>query len=388
MKLISVNAIKRLPFFGISLGILLLLLSIITDLVFNHLPFSWASIFHLYGLHPLHWIIATSPFFLGAIFYFMRTMVISRENQILVQNEKEKQQVAALENAITKLEVGNLSQEFSLTGNPQISVRLNLLRLNLINEKAEAERREWKAVGLSKLGELLRSYHTIEPLANAMITFLVKYINGNQGSVFIVKDDDPQHLVLNLTACYAYGKKKYLTQSIAPGQGLAGQCYLERETITLYDVPKDYIKITSGLGEATPRSIIIVPIKTTETVEGVLEIASFRRLEKHEIQFTEQVSEAFASVVKSIKVNAQTKILLGATQQQTELHKLQEKEMKQTIEQLQLLYEEATRQLEDTKKLKVNMEVPDHAINKTLLDVNQHMNGGHQLQSSKAFQRA
>ena len=84
-------------------------------------------------------------------------------------------------------------------------------------------------------------------------------------------------------ASYAYDRRKHLKKTIKPGEGLVGRCIQEGDTIFLTDVPKDYVKIKSGLGQDDPRSLLIVPMKLNENVIGVIEIASLEVFENFQI---------------------------------------------------------------------------------------------------------
>jgi len=142
-------------------------------------------------------------------------------------------------------------------------------RLKQLKEKDE--RRNWVNEGLAKFSELLRQNQTnAGKLNDDVVRFLVKHLKGQQGSLFIANAATEQ---LQLASCFAFDKKKYLDKNVAFGEGTLGQAYLEKSAILLKDVPADYIKITSGLGEARPRRVLIVPVKQNDIVEGIIEIA-------------------------------------------------------------------------------------------------------------------
>jgi len=169
-------------------------------------------------------------------------------------------------------------------------------------------------------------------------------LGANQGGLFIItKDDDESEEYLRMEACYAWDKKKYLEQKVYKGDGLTGQAWQEQATIYLTEVPDDYVTITSGLGKANPRSILIVPLKVNDEVFGVVEIASLDELEQYKIEFVERVAESIASTISAVKRSAQTAKLLEESRLLTEQLKAQEEEMMQSMEELQAAQEEMER---------------------------------------------
>jgi hypothetical protein len=150
-------------------------------------------------------------------------------------------------------------------------------------------------------------------------------------------------LPLEMTACYAYDRKKHFSKRIEVGQGLIGQCYLEKETIKLKDVPKDFVNITSGLGEDVPSFVAIVPILHDIQVVGVMEFALFRDLEDYQIEFLEKLGHNIASFFLANSMNIKTRELLNQSQMQMEQLRAQEEEMRQNMEELQATQEEMQR---------------------------------------------
>jgi len=105
---------------------------------------------------------------------------------------------------------------------------------------------------------------------------------------------------------------------IEKGEGLAGQVWMEKETTFLKRIPESYVKITSGLGEASPKSILIVPMKQNDVVFGIIELASFQIYEQYQIEFVEKLAEVIAATLSSVKVATHTKLLLQESQHQAE----------------------------------------------------------------------
>jgi GAF domain-containing protein len=228
-------------------------------------------------------------------------------------------------------------------GNALIDMRNNLQKV------AEEDKiRNWTTEGLARFGETLRKNNdNITRLADEIIANLVKYLGANQGGLFIIHEERDGTKYLNLAACYAWNKKKYLEQKIHEGEGLTGQAWLEKDTVFLTEVPDNYVNITSGLGEANPSSIVIIPLKVNEEVFGVVELASFHIFKEYEIDFVEKIAESIASTISSVKINERTQELLQESTQMTEQLRSQEEEMRQNMEELQATQEEMQRAQKD-----------------------------------------
>ena len=214
------------------------------------------------------------------------------------------------------------------------------LHASLIADKE----RSFTSRGLAQLNVLLRD-HRDEPalMANSILSFLVKYLQANQGGLYAVTKDQNLSPCLVALALYAWSKERHVEQHIYPGQGLTGQVWLERKTAHVSSVPEDYVRITSGLGEATPRSLLIVPLTYNDDVLGVLELASLRPYTDHEIAFLEQAAEDMAVTLSQTQSGRQTEQLLEEAQQRTETMQATEEEMRQNMEELSATQEEMER---------------------------------------------
>ncbi len=265
-------------------------------------------------------------------------------------------------------EIGSLSRNFSLM--------LNNLRnnLNLIKDKNESlefkakqdEIRNWNIAGLNHFSDLMKNNNAdINEFANSIISQTVKYLKANQGAFFIINEEN-EVPYMELKACYAYNKKKFIQKKVDKGEGLIGQTWQEGESIYMTDIPLSYINITSGLGDAPPRSIIILPLKTNTKIVGVLEIASFQIFEKHEQDLLSELASRLGNVIESIKMQEKTQKLLGHSQVMTEQLQAQEEEMRQNMEELQATQEEMNRKQQSLHKTLNFKEMQLNMLNNVL----------------------
>lgn len=243
---------------------------------------------------------------------------------------------------------GQLDANFTPLSNEDVlGNSLLSMRENLRNVAKEDERRNWANEGYARFSEILRNNDNLglEDLSNRIVSELVKYLQVNQGWIYIVEKESEHDTkeFLELKGVYAYSKQKFVNQRIEMGEGLTGQCWQEGQMIYMNDVPDEYISISSGLGEANPTSILIMPLKVNDEIYGIMEIAAFKDIEKYEIDFIERVTENIASTISVTKINERTKHLLEESQMLTENMKTQEEEMRQNFEELQSTQEELSR---------------------------------------------
>jgi CHASE3 domain sensor protein len=275
---------------------------------------------------------------------------LSADNpQIIIQSSIKNMKRAS--SFIKDIAAGN----YSVTWDGLSSENANLNQDNLAGDlikmrdqmkkvKELDEKRIWSTEGLARFSDVARNnQNNIEKLSNEVIRFLTKHLKAQQGSLFVLQDEDGEEPHLDLAACYAFDKKKFIDRKIDIGSGIVGQAYLEGSTILMTDVPKNYISITSGLGDATPTCVIIVPMKYNERVEAVLELATFIKFEQHEIEFLEKAGEVIASSIYATKTNERTAKLLKETQEQAEALRSQEEELRQNMEELQATQEDIMR---------------------------------------------
>ena len=252
------------------------------------------------------------------------------------------------------------------------------MRNKLQNVAEQDKRRVWFNEGIAKFGDILRKNDdNLENLSAKLISELVEYTDSIQGSLFIVNKEDEQNLKIVLKGAYAYHRQKFIEKELAPGQGLVGQCYLEREHIYLSEIPENYVSIRSGLGEANPTHILISPMKLNEEVFGIIEIASFHPYEEYHTEFIEKVGESIASAIQGLQVSLETKRLLEESQMKAEQLQAQEEEMRQNAEELEATQEEMERQSREmgafNQAVSISTMVAEFGKNGEILDINSQL---------------
>ncbi|MCU0450066.1 MAG: GAF domain-containing protein [Bernardetiaceae bacterium] len=229
------------------------------------------------------------------------------------------------------------------SANDQITTTLNQLVLALRRSDQDDARRHWFAQGLAQLGDVMRTHTGQAQFYDQVTRALVKYLGCSQGALFVVEHPAQQEPWLAMKACYAYDRKKYLEKQILKAEGLVGAAWAENEPIYLTQVPPNYSPIASGLGQASPSSVLIMPLKTNELTVGVLELASLQKLEEHQIEFVREAGQAVASYIQANQNAERTQALLEKSGQLASQLQAQEEELRQNLEEMQATQEEMAR---------------------------------------------
>jgi putative methionine-R-sulfoxide reductase with GAF domain len=259
--------------------------------------------------------------------------------------EEASSNIQNLIGSIRQIQRGQTIQTETLQLNAEAKSAITDLQDNLRFIREQEQQQNWVVNGIAKLGEIRKSNSALHDYAFQIISTLVKYLGANQGAFYLLAEQDNEEKKLEMLATYAYGKRKFADGKvlIEVGNGLVGQSVVERELILMTEVPKGYIKITSGLGEATPRCIVIVPLIFRDVVYGVIEMASFEKFEKHHIELINKVSESIAAELADVLRQETTARLLSQSQQQGQELKAQEEELRQNMEEMAATQEEMKR---------------------------------------------
>ena len=224
----------------------------------------------------------------------------------------------------------------------------------------------WVQSGLGALNDKISGDQDVRSLSSNIISILVKYLNANVGTFYTL---NKEYSYLELTGSYAFSKRKSLNDKINIGEGLIGQAALEKELISIIDIPEDYLRIKSSLGASSSTNIVVFPFMFEGELLGVIEIGSFNELTDNQLEFLKKSSESIGIAINSSIQRVKLKELLSETQAQSEELQTQQEELRAANEEL----EEKTNVLQESEeKLKAQQEELE-ASNEELEEKNDYL---------------
>ncbi|WP_114782661.1 response regulator [Botryobacter ruber] len=261
----------------------------------------------------------------------------------LIQVSKEYAQAADI------IGKGDYSPVVPVRGeSDKLGTSLNNMKANLQELSHENEIRHWLLTGSSELNDLMRGEQEIGALAQEVVRKLTVYLDALVGAIYLAENDH-----LKLAGSYAFQFRKENNNTIKLGEGLVGQAALEKKPIIFTQVPEDYIKIKSGLGNTPPKNIVVYPFLYDGQLKGVIEIGAAHAFSEHDLKFLETVTENIGIAFNSSQSRTILKELLEETQKQAEELEAQQEELRQINEELQ----EKTNLLEESEaELKAQQE--------------------------------
>jgi signal transduction histidine kinase/HAMP domain-containing protein len=255
-------------------------------------------------------------------------------NQLAANLTTQVRAIAEVATAVTK---GDLTRNITVVAQGEVAAlkdNINEMIRNLRETTNKNTETDWLKTNLAKFSRMLQGQRDLETVSKMILSELAPVVNAHQG-VFYVLDVEDKESKLKLIASYAHRERKHLASEFKLGEGLVGQCAVEKQRILLTNVPPDYIKITSGLGEAPPINIIVLPVLFEGQVRAVIELASFNRYSEVHQAFLDQLTESIGIVLNTIAANMRTEALLKQSQSLTEELQTQQGELKTTNETLE-----------------------------------------------------
>jgi len=247
-------------------------------------------------------------------------------------------QVRAIAEVATAVTQGDLTRSIAVEAQGEVASlkdNINEMIRNLKDTTQKNKEQDWLKTNLARFSSMLQGQRDMVAVANMILSELAPLVDAQQGVFYVNRTNADGERVMKLLGGYAYTARKNLANEFRAGEGLIGQCMLEKRRILLTNTPGDYIVISSGLGEAAPLNIVVLPALFEEEVKAVIELASFNRFSKTHIAFLDQLTESIGIVINTIEANSRTERLLIQSQSLAGELQSQQDELKKTNERLE-----------------------------------------------------
>jgi len=210
----------------------------------------------------------------------------------------------------------------------------------LLQHQEKEKLQSWINNGVTSMNEVIaNNKDNYQKLCKNVLTSLIKYIDAKAGAFYVIDDENQTNLTL--IADYGLSKDvKSKNATILPNSGLVGASYTLNQVQLIDNIPDDYLSINSGLGSATPKSILIVPLTYDNTVLGVIELASFKKITPSEVEFVEKVASIVANNINTVKMNEQNIRLIQQFKEKSKQMEENEERMRQNLEELEIIREQ------------------------------------------------
>ncbi|HXS36801.1 MAG TPA: HAMP domain-containing protein [Flavipsychrobacter sp.] len=249
-------------------------------------------------------------------------------NQLAENLTTQVRAISEVASAVTKGDLTRMIRVDAKGEVEELKDTINQMIANLKETTFLNQEQDWLKSNLAKFTQMLQGQKDLNTVTRRILSELAQVVNAQHGMFYILEQDDLQMSTLKLFAAYAYKGDIDLQKQFMLGEGLVGQCALEKERILLTNVPKDYVKIGSGLGAETPLNLIVLPVLFEKEIKAVIELASFETFSQTHLDFLGQLTESIGIVLNTIETNSRTEHLLEQSQSLAE-------ELRRTNEELQ-----------------------------------------------------
>jgi len=244
-------------------------------------------------------------------------------------------QVRAIAEVATAVTKGDLTRSIQVEARGEVAQLKDNLNTMIDNLRLTTDRnteQDWLKTNLARFTGMLQGQRDLAEVGRLLLSELAPLINAQQGLIYQMESDDSAELVL-LSAFASEGDDNKLRR-LKIGEGLVGQCAAEKHRMLITDLPQNTVPIRSGLFEAVPRNVIVLPVLFEDRVKAVMELASLTNFTASHLAFLEQLTSSIGIVFNSIEATMQTEALLKQSQQLATELQMQQKELQQTNEQL------------------------------------------------------
>ncbi|MGZ5458490.1 MAG: HAMP domain-containing protein [Thermoanaerobaculia bacterium] len=259
-------------------------------------------------------------------------------NQLAANLTTQVRAIADVATAVTK---GDLTRNITVEAQGELAAlkgNINEMIRNLRETTSRNAEQDWLKTNLAKFTRMMQGQKNLHTVSQMILSELAPVVSAAHGVFYTMTqqgDSNGSEPILKLAATYAYKERKHLNKEFHVGESLVGQAAFEKQRILITDAPEDYVQINSGLGEAKPMNIIVLPIVFEGQVLAVMELASFTRFTETYQSLLDQLTESIGVVLNTIQANMRTEELLAQSQSLAEELQTQQEELTETNKRLE-----------------------------------------------------
>ena len=257
-------------------------------------------------------------------------------NQLAANLTTQVRAIAEVATAVTK---GDLTRSIAVEAQGEMAALKDTINEMIINLKETTRKnteQDWLKTNVARFTGMVQGQRDLLTVCKLVLSELAPLVNAQQGIFYINDAQEGDQPMLKLLASYAYRERKSVCRtSSGRAKGWWASARWKRSAFVLTDVPNDYIKISSGLGEATPLSIVVLPVLFEGEVKAVIELASFHHFSDIHLAFLDQLTESMGIVLNTIAATMRTEELLKQSQALAEELQSQQEELTKTNKRLE-----------------------------------------------------
>jgi signal transduction histidine kinase/HAMP domain-containing protein len=256
-------------------------------------------------------------------------------NQLADNLTRQVRAMAEVATAVTK---GDLTRSIALDAQGEMAAlkdTINEMIRNLKDTTLKNNEQDWLKTNLAKFSRMLQGQRDLANVGRMVLSELCPVVSALQAEFYVLDQTEEGDAWLTLLGSYASDGQETLGKRVSLGQGILGQCALERRKIILDNPPDTYLRVSSGLGAAPPRSVMVLPLIFENQVKGVLELASFEGFNATHHALLEQLTESIGIVLNTIEANMRTEGLLQQSQSLAQQLQSRQEQLQQTNQELQ-----------------------------------------------------
>jgi CheY-like chemotaxis protein/HAMP domain-containing protein/signal transduction histidine kinase len=272
-------------------------------------------------------------------------------------------QVRAIAEVTTAVTKGDLTRSIQVEASGEVAELKDYINTMIDNLRLTTDRNneeDWLKTNLARFTGMLQGQRDLTTVGRMLLSELAPLVSAQQGVIYQVETDEPTKMML--LSAFADSDQNGHPEHLNVGTGLVGQCAAEKRRMLITEIPPNAVPIRSGLFEAVPRNIIVLPILFEDRVKAVIELASLSTFTASHLSFLEQLTASIGIVLNSIEATMQTEGLLKQSQQLATELQTQQTELQQTNEQLAQKAQELAEQNAEVERKNQEIEQARRAV--------------------------